>query len=655
MLHRQRPVLPDERELFSEADTLTLMSRHTAAIKCAHLPRAIDGVAICITVYNEEGSALLGSLHSLAVSIGEIRASNVPKSITVVILVDGIDRASRSMLLALADLLGTGELRKSPNCDLACHPRSIELSELLAFARTLLAGLPARADQHNDEIGSAVLLRGPNAATASPIQLIVGIKNENAGKLDSHWWFYRILCPHLSPRVCIQMDVGTVPSTNALNDMINEFRINASVGAVAASIVPTQPASLISALHAWQFASFTSAVLLEWPAERASGFLSVVPGQLSAFRWDAIKDGTGTEAECTNGGPLEVYFRGLDELSPGEALLYLAEDRVLCREMVARPNAEWTISHVDRATAVTDACDSWPELLRQRRRWCNGYVACRTSFIQMLPSLLFRNGISAKRKVRSCVAGFYHSLMLANDWFTPAISYLLMFFLATGAIELLEAHPLARAAAIFLALATSASIVLQVPLCLTGNINPGKVLLLRISIALQIALIAGTLLVIVFLASSPLAAYLFLFIFLASTVAAMVGQRQLVRSVLLNAPMAVLTTYVVPPLLWAYAICNAHDSSWGTKGLTVCSRTDSKAQLRKQWLPEHFSNFRNRYLAMWLASNLMAALAFVRMYSVDWISAITVLLSITASHKLFGLLCTVGRRAGLSGQTLGAQ
>ena len=72
---------------------------------------------------------------------------------------------------------------------------------------------------------------------------------------------------------------------------------------------------------------------LNKPIESICGYLTVLPGAFSAFRWAAVE-----------GEPLRRYFYGLysqNDLSAFEANMYLAEDRVLCLEIVARKNSKY--------------------------------------------------------------------------------------------------------------------------------------------------------------------------------------------------------------------------------------------------------------------------------------------------------------------------
>ena len=50
----------------------------------------------------------------------------------------------------------------------------------------------------------------------------------------------------------------------------------------------------------------------------------------------------------------------------------LAEDRILCWELVSKRGAHWHLHYVKSAEGITDVPDSIPDLVSQRRRWLNG-------------------------------------------------------------------------------------------------------------------------------------------------------------------------------------------------------------------------------------------------------------------------------------------
>lgn len=100
-------------------------------------------------------------------------------------------------------------------------------------------------------------------------------------------------------------------------------------------------------------------------------YISVLPGAFSAYRYVALLN------TAPGIGPLASYFQG--EEKPGmksesifKANMYLAEDRILCFELVAKAHSSWILKYVKAAKAETDVPGGIPEFISQRRRWMNG-------------------------------------------------------------------------------------------------------------------------------------------------------------------------------------------------------------------------------------------------------------------------------------------
>ena len=120
------------------------------------------------------------------------------------------------------------------------------------------------------------------------------------------------------------------------------------------------------------------------------GYISVLPGAFSAYRFRALQ-----------GGPLQKYFHHIStpmsKLSPFEANQYLAEDRMLCFELVAKKDENYTLHYDRRAIAETDAPTELVDLIKQRRRWLNGSLfATICTSKQVLQPHMYRPSMSSQ-------------------------------------------------------------------------------------------------------------------------------------------------------------------------------------------------------------------------------------------------------------------
>lgn len=169
---------------------------------------------------------------------------------------------------------------------------------------------------------------------------------------------------------------------------------------------------LLNPLVAAQNFEYKMSNILDKPLESSFGYVSVLPGAFSAYRYRAIQ-----------GRPLEQYFHGdhslADRLGPkgihGMDIftknMFLAEDRILCFELVAKAGAKWTLTYVKPSKAETDVPESAPELIGQRRRWLNGSFAA--SIVRDMSNYT------------PCTYSFYrHSMLLytSSDCINPAMA-----------------------------------------------------------------------------------------------------------------------------------------------------------------------------------------------------------------------------------------
>lgn len=67
--------------------------------------------------------------------------------------------------------------------------------------------------------------------------------------------------------------------------------------------------------------------------------------------------------------------KGVDGMNIFTKNMFLAEDRILCFELVAKAGDRWTLTYVKPSKAETDVPEQAAELIGQRRRWLNGSFA----------------------------------------------------------------------------------------------------------------------------------------------------------------------------------------------------------------------------------------------------------------------------------------
>ncbi|KAJ3029489.1 UNVERIFIED_CONTAM: Chitin synthase, class 2 [Siphonaria sp. JEL0065] len=256
-----------------------------------------------------------------------------------------------------------------------------------------------------------------------PAQILFCLKEKNAKKINSHRWFFNAFGALLRPNVCVLIDVGTKPTETSLYHLWKAFDKNPQIGGACGEIYAELGyawSKLLNPLVASQNFEYKMSNILDKPLESSFGFISVLPGAFSAYRYAALQ-----------GVPLQQYFKG-ETMHGGnnifQANMYLAEDRILCFELVTKAKARWILRYVRAAKAETDVPDTIAEFISQRRRWLNGsFFATLHALINW--SLIFRSDHSVFRKIAFSVEFVYNFVNLAFNWFGIANFFLAFYFL----------------------------------------------------------------------------------------------------------------------------------------------------------------------------------------------------------------------------------
>ncbi|KAL6304892.1 chitin synthase 2 [Sparassis latifolia] len=278
--------------------------------------------------------------------------------------------------------------------------------------------------------------KGEVSMGACPVQIIFCLKEQNKKKLNSHRWFFNAFGPLIQPNVCVLLDVGTKPTSTSIYELWKCFDKHSNVGGACGEIcVDTgRGCSLLltSPLAASQNFEYKISNILDKPLESVFGYISVLPGAFSAYRYKALLNGPDGR------GPLASYFKGeaMHGGSSGAGLfernMYLAEDRILCFEIVTKKREGWVLKYVKSAKASTDVPTTVPEFISQRRRWLNGSlfasIHATVFFWKIWPS-----GQNFCRKIILQLEFIYNAVQLLFTWTSLANFYLAFYFLVSSA------------------------------------------------------------------------------------------------------------------------------------------------------------------------------------------------------------------------------
>lgn len=209
--------------------------------------------------------------------------------------------------------------------------------------------------------------------------MIFCLKQKNSKKINSHRWLFNAFGRILNPEVCILIDAGTKPGSKSLLALWEAFYNDKNLGGACGEIhtmLGKGMRKVLNPLVAVQNFEYKMSNILDKPLESTFGYVSVLPGAFSAYRLRALM-----------GRPLDQYFhgdhtlsktlgkKGIDGMNIFKKNMFLAEDRILCFELVAKAGCRWRLAYVKASKGETDVPESIPEFLSQRRRWFNGSLA----------------------------------------------------------------------------------------------------------------------------------------------------------------------------------------------------------------------------------------------------------------------------------------
>jgi chitin synthase len=329
---------------------------------------------IAITYYNEDKTLTARTLHGVMQNIRDI--VNLKKSdfwnvggpawqkIVVCLVFDGIDPCDKETLdvLATIGIYQDGVMKKD-----------VDGKETVAHIFEYTTQLSVTANQQ--------LIRPADDSvnTLPPVQMMFCLKQKNSKKINSHRWLFNAFGRLLNPEVCILLDAGTKPGPKSLLSLWEGFYNDKDLGGACGEIhamLGKNGRKLLNPLVAAQNFEYKISNILDKPLESSFGYVSVLPGAFSAYRFRAIM-----------GRPLSQYFhgdhtlskklgkKGIEGMNIFKKNMFLAEDRILCFELVAKAGSKWHLTYIKAAKGETDVPEGAAEFIGQRRRWLNGSFA----------------------------------------------------------------------------------------------------------------------------------------------------------------------------------------------------------------------------------------------------------------------------------------
>lgn len=559
------------------AEDLTTILRYTPSHVQYRSPPTRFGhqarikLMVVVTMYAEAPEELQLTLEGIAENLVHMCADRPDawREVVVVVVSDGIEKINNATF-RMAETLGIarqGMIYQAIELGLV-HRESVQM-HTFSYA--------AQLQPSSDKLKRRYGQRYP------PMQTMFCVKEHNGGKLDSHKWFFDAYCAQLNPTYVVLVDVGTRPTPHAICNLVAAMDLDSRVagccGEIAVALPDDDPSTMLTnAVVGSQVFEYKISHCMDKPLESWLGFITVLPGAFSAYRYAALTGAGSTDPSVHP--PLQKYFASLHDphsqappppvQSVWDANMYLAEDRILCFEIVATKGKDYRLEYVKNAVAYTDVPLKLNLLLKQRRRWLNGSFFAMLHALANFPRIFITTTHSVWRKMLLAFELLYFVINVCITWFVLGSFYMVFKLVLANALPDTHAWLVVQYLLTFLyAFTTAVVFVLSI-----GN-DPVWTRRAYRWCSISYALLFGT-------------ASLVQLVSLIATggpMIVLVGALVLVGAYLFTAsihgqfvPVAatMMSYYVMLPtfanIFTAFSLCNIHDVSWGTKGLDSVQR-----------------------------------------------------------------------------------
>ncbi len=341
------------------------------------------------------------------------------------------------------------------------------------------------------------------------------------------------------------------------------------------------------------------------------GYLTVIPGQLCIFRWEAIVEKTKNNSPHS---VLNQYFRGLRNLTPFESTMFLAEDRILGFEIISKEDSRWRLGFEPLSVAVTDSCDSLEELFKQRKRWINSSFTCSLWLIAKIGKYIKNSSAPLFEKLHTLMVAPWLAVNNLFQWLFPSIivitasAYVAKFglfaqswpWLSLVSKVFLNIFIVLLAVQFFMSYFTRFSKKIKYLFVLNGIVSlmPFLSTITYLSLNFHKSIIDTFFFSVIL--SEPLGLLL---------IAGFYS-----KDLFKNFVKIIIQFILLRPYMWLqlslYSFCNLHNCSWGTKGLDNENMGYNVKKRVGKNRKTQFHKFRFIFVSLWFTSNVSLMLLF---------------------------------------------
>lgn len=439
-----------------------------------------------------------------------------------------------------------------------------------------------------------------------PIHFI--IKHKNQGKIESHKWFFKGFWEYMNPVYAQIIDWGSIAMWNSISYIVMHMEAFPQVGGAGGEIecilLEKKPdgkaiSFVESVLLRAQYVEYKVSHYLDKATESLFGFISVLPGAFSTFRWKWI-----------NGSPLDAFLIGAkDEFADVEAIVpcstankYLAEDRIMWLEIIAKQNKEYLIHYVPGAKCLTDPPLSLTDLIKQRRRWFNGTMFASFHVLGSMWRVWKRKKTSMCRNVFFMILYFYMivqqliSFVLVGAFYAAFSIFVRAAFDSDECLSVYKpANVLENLYLIFLVGWLMLSTTVDVNWAETGF----RVCWLFMGLFTMLMVVST----IMYAAKNSIETIALVVIVIWIASYALPLMLNISRLKLTDFVKGVIYSLFLSPtyvnIFTIFAISNIHDVSWGSRPATM----DASVKAAQSKKDELYKNFRANFLIFWIVWN----------------------------------------------------